>query len=79
MNNLDDMPSKCQNCTYWERAEKPYYCDDCINRIERKEDIKYCKDCYWYSDVTVKRCERDSFDPCNPEHFACSLFEPKED
>ena len=38
-----------------------------------------CKDCYWYSDTTVKCCERDGSDPCNPETEACDAFEPKDD
>jgi len=38
-----------------------------------------CKDCYWFSDVTVKCCERDGSEPCDPEGLACSLFEPKEE
>ena len=45
-----------------------------------KENIKYCKDCYWYSDVTVRCCERDGgFELCDSEGLVCSLFEPKED
>lgn len=27
MNDLNEMPPKCQNCPYWEWAEYPYYCD----------------------------------------------------
>lgn len=29
MNDIDNMPSKCKDCPYWERAEKPYVCEDC--------------------------------------------------
>lgn len=60
---------------------EPYeYFEIWLKKIERKKDIKYCKDCYWYSDVTVKCCERDGFsEPCDPEGLACSLFEPKEE
>ena len=29
MNDIDDMPSKCRDCPYWEMAEKPYVCCDC--------------------------------------------------
>lgn len=29
MNDLYDMPPKCQECPYWEIAAKPYYCLDC--------------------------------------------------
>ena len=29
MNDINEMPSKCKNCPYWEFAEKPYYCIDC--------------------------------------------------
>ena len=36
-----------------------------------------CKDCYWYSDVTVKCCERDG-EPCDPHHPVCSEYEPKD-
>lgn len=35
-----------------------------------------CEDCYWYSDVGVKSCERDGSDPCDPEAKACSEFDP---
>lgn len=31
MNNLQDMPPKCQNCPYWEVAEEPYRCWDCFD------------------------------------------------
>lgn len=27
MNNIDDMPSKCKNCPYWEMCEYPYVCN----------------------------------------------------
>lgn len=37
-----------------------------------------CVDCYWFSDVTVKCCEIDGSDPCDPESDACSRFQPKE-
>ena len=33
MNDLDEMPPKCQNCPYWEWAERPYFCD-CKERYE---------------------------------------------
>ena len=29
MNDVDQMPSKCQNCPYWELAKEPYSCDEC--------------------------------------------------
>lgn len=28
MNDIDNMPSKCQSCPYWEACEYPYICDD---------------------------------------------------
>lgn len=37
-----------------------------------------CEDCYWYSDVTVKCCERDGSEPCNPKANACDAFEAKD-
>ena len=49
-------------------------------QVKTKSNFMKCKDCYWYSDVTVKCCERGSgFEPCDPEGLACSLFEPKEE
>ena len=27
MNNIDAMPSKCQNCPYWEICKFPYVCN----------------------------------------------------
>lgn len=27
MNDIDEMPSKCHACLYWELAEEPYSCD----------------------------------------------------
>ena len=43
-------------------------------QVKTKSNFMKCKDCYWYSDVTVKCCQRDGHDPCDPEHSACSLF-----
>jgi hypothetical protein len=37
-----------------------------------------CRDCYYYSDVTVKMCEMEH-EPADPEMIACHMFEPKED
>lgn len=37
-----------------------------------------CKDCFWFSDVTVEVCERDGSDPCKPDNEACSEFDPKD-
>ena len=37
-----------------------------------------CKDCYWFSDITVKCCERDGSFPCDPESEQCSAFEQKD-
>lgn len=28
MNDIDNMPSKCQLCPYWEACKYPYICDD---------------------------------------------------
>lgn len=28
MNDIDNMPSKCQSCPYWEACEYPHICDD---------------------------------------------------
>lgn len=33
MNDLEEMPPKCQDCPYWEWAEYPYFCD-CKERYE---------------------------------------------
>ncbi len=33
MNDLNNMPPKCQDCPYWEWAERPYFCD-CKERYE---------------------------------------------
>ncbi len=33
-----------------------------------------CKDCYWYSDVTVRTCEHEH-EPANPDNEACEFFE----
>lgn len=39
---------------------------------------KRCRDCYYYSDTTVKTCELEH-EPANPDMIACEMFEPKED
>jgi len=36
--------------------------------------MNHCKDCYWYSDVTVKCCEL-CHEPANPDDDACDSFE----
>lgn len=36
---------------------------------------KTCKDCYWYSDVTVECCELDH-EPTKAENKACAEFDP---
>lgn len=41
MNNIDDLPSKCQNCPYWELAEFPYCCDDCENDLKEHTNDLY--------------------------------------
>ena len=28
MNDVNEMPPKCQSCTYWELCEYPYVCGD---------------------------------------------------
>lgn len=33
MNDVDQMPPKCQNCPYWEIAEKPYCCGECSMKL----------------------------------------------
>lgn len=38
MNNLDEMPIKCQDCPYWEYAEYPYVCYDCEGKYWMDED-----------------------------------------
>ena len=32
MNDIDNMPPKCQSCPYWELAEEPYMCEDCEDK-----------------------------------------------
>lgn len=39
---------------------------------------KTCKDCYWYSEATVKCCERGGSKPCEPQQTICSEYEPKD-
>ena len=29
MNNIDDMPTKCSGCPYWELADEHYDCNQC--------------------------------------------------
>ena len=36
MNDINDMPPKCQNCPYWEYAEFPWFCD-CKERYENND------------------------------------------
>lgn len=46
MNNIDEMPSKCQNCPYWELAKEPYCCDECgsVYDYQRASDMRdYCE------------------------------------
>ena len=38
--------------------------------------MRTCGECYWYSDITVKKCDREN-DPTTEDSKACSLFEPK--
>ena len=38
---------------------------------------KKCKDCYWYSNITVECCDRED-EPAKAENEACSLFEEKQ-
>ncbi len=35
--------------------------------------MNHCKDCYYYSDATVKCCELIS-EPVNPDDDACNAF-----
>ena len=37
-----------------------------------------CKDCYWFSSVTVQMCEREH-EPTTADEEACSLFEEAEE
>lgn len=38
-----------------------------------------CKDCFWFSDITVNCCERDGSEPCDPEANACREYEDIEE
>ena len=40
--------------------------------------MKTCGECYWYSDITVRMCDREK-EPTSEEQEACPLFEPKEE
>lgn len=41
-------------------------------------NMNTCGECYWYSDITVRTCDREK-EPTSEEQEACPLFEPKEE
>jgi hypothetical protein len=43
-----------------------------------EKSMNTCGECYWYSDITVKKCDREN-EPAAEDSKACSLFEPKEE
>jgi len=36
MNDIDKMPVKCRDCPYWELASYPWYCGDCVDKMNPK-------------------------------------------
>ena len=81
MNDIDEMPSECHGCPYWEIAKSPYYCYDCVmnaNGQELSEELIHCKDCKYCS---VYANGYNSY--CNAGHNIsyvdgfCSEAEPK--
>ena len=42
MNDIDEMPSKCQNCPYWELAKEPYCCGECSNAMKQSDKGRWC-------------------------------------
>ena len=48
MNNIDEMPTKCNGCPYWEMCEEPYVCP---TQNEKNTDVRL-KD----NDLTQYRC-----------------------
>lgn len=36
MNDIDKIPSKCLDCPYWELASYPWYCGDCVDKMNPK-------------------------------------------
>ncbi len=45
---------------------------------EHNKETK-CKDCYWFSGVSVNVCELDGSEPCNPDGTICAWFDPSDD
>ena len=41
MNNIDEMPSICHDCSYWEVCEEPYICqiDTPVNSDYKSKQI----------------------------------------
>lgn len=39
--------------------------------------MNQCRECYWFSDITVKCCELDH-EPVEPYDDACPFFEKEE-
>lgn len=37
--------------------------------------MNHCRDCYWYSDITVHICESEK-EPVSENQEACPSFEP---
>lgn len=43
MNDVDKMPSKCRDCSYWEIAKYPWCCGDC--KEKKHLNLKPCPFC----------------------------------
>lgn len=61
MNDINDMPPKCQQCPYWEIAEKPYVCFACEEHMknyyankEGEKQVEYTSDYAYTSNPFIE-------------------------
>lgn len=55
MNDVDKMPPKCHDCSYWEIAREPHYCYECV-----PTKIRWCGNTWVYCDGECSTCQMNN-------------------
>lgn len=72
---MHDDANEAQIIFYYIQQRRPVWCP--LIKKEKKS-MNTCVECYCYSDITVKKYDREN-EPTTEDSNACSLFDPKEE
>ena len=73
---MHDDANEAQIIFYYKQQRRPVWCP--LAKKKGEMSMNTCGECYWYSDITVKKCDREN-EPATEDSKACSLFEQKEE